>query len=289
MSARDFSILMLCNLCWAGNLAVGAWALGRHDVPPFMLAALRAGLVMLIMTPFLFRPKPRFFIRLIMVCICVGPLHLGFLYTGLQTASATGSGIVSQMLIPFAAILSIIFLRERPGGLTIVAIIGAFIGSVIMMYEPGRLQLDTGLIYVGAAYLALAAGSVLMRTVGDVDWRIYVAWVSVIVLPVMVVMSGLTEPGPITVWSQSKWPLMVAALYAALCVSILAHGQYFSLLQRHAVNRVVPLTIMTPLFAAILGIAFLGDALSSRMIIGALFILPCVYIIASHKPRKMEG
>lgn len=289
MAARDFFILMLCNLLWAGNLAVSAWALGHHDVPPFMLAALRAAIVMLIMAPFLLRPKPESFVRLILVCICVGPLHLGFLYTGLQTASATGSGIVSQMLIPFAAILSIIFLRERPGWVTILAIIGAFIGSVIMIYEPGQVQIDKGLLYVGAAYLALAAGSVLVRTVGAVDWRIYVAWVAVIVLPVMIVMSAMLEPSPLTVWTQSKWSLMLAALYASLCVSIVAHGQYFSLLQNYAVNRVVPLTIMTPLFAAILGVSFLGDAPSKRLFIGALFILPCVYIIASHKPRNMDG
>ena len=288
MATRDFIILMLCNLLWAGNLAVSAWALGHHDVPPFMLAALRAAIVMMIMTPFLFKPKPELFVRLILVCICAGPLHLGFLYTGLQTASATGSGIVSQMLIPFAAILSIIFLRERPGWVTILAIIGAFIGSVIMIYEPGQLQVDKGLLYVGAAYLALAAGSVLIRTVGSVDWRIYVAWVAVIVLPVMAIISAAVEPAPMDVWAQSKWPLMSAALYAALCVSIVAHGQYFSLLQRYAVNRVVPLTIMTPLFAAILGISFLGDAPTIRLLVGALFILPCVYIIASHKSRMRE-
>jgi len=288
MASRDFLVLMLCNLLWAGNLAVSAWALGRYDVPPFMLAALRAIIVLLIMTPFLFRPKPKFFVRLILVCICVGPLHLGFLYTGLQTASATGSGIVSQMLIPFAAILSIIFLRERPGWVTIVAIIGAFLGSVIMIYEPGQVQIDTGLIYVGGAYLALAAGSVLIRTVGDIDWRIYVAWVAVIVLPVMVIMSAIFEPSPSAVWADRKGPLIVAALYASLCVSIVAHGQYFSLLQRYAVNRIVPLTIMTPLFAAILGISFLGDEVSPGLIFGALLILPCVYIIASHKHSPME-
>ncbi len=287
MAARDFLILMLCNVLWAGNLAVSAWALGHHDVPPFMLASLRALIVMLIMTPFLFKPKPENFIRLILVCLCVGPLHLGFLYTGLQTASATGSGVVSQMLIPFAAILSIAFLKERPGWITIFAIIGAFIGSVIMIYEPGQVDLDIGLIYVGAAYLALAAGSVLIRTVGAVDWRIYVAWVAVTVLPTMVMMSMIFEPSPQDIWGQSKWPLMIAAVYAALCVSIVAHGQYFSLLQRYTVNRVVPLTLMTPVFAAILGITFLGDAPSKRLLVGALFILPCVYIIASNKTFKV--
>ncbi|WP_017930995.1 DMT family transporter [Robiginitomaculum antarcticum] len=289
MAARDFLIFIMCNLLWAGNLAVSAWALGRHGVPPFMLAALRAVIVFVIMTPFLFRPRPEHFSKLMLVCFCVGPLHLGLLYTGLQTASATGAGIVSQMLVPFAAVLSVIFLRERPSVITFTAIIGAFFGSCLMIYEPGGLSADTGLLYIGGAYFALAIGSVLIRTVGRVDWRIYVVWVAVIILPVMIAASLFFETGHTQIINQATWPLMIAGLYAALGVSIVAHGQYFALLQHYTVNRIVPLTIITPLFTALLGLTFLGENLSPKLVLGALFILPCVYIIATRQPEIAAG
>jgi len=75
---------MICCLGWAGNFVVSAWALGNNLVPPFMLAAVRASIVILIMGVFLFKKRPEKFGLLLVVCACVGPIHLGFLYTGLQ-------------------------------------------------------------------------------------------------------------------------------------------------------------------------------------------------------------
>lgn len=271
---------MLCCLCWAGNFAVSAWALGSSPVPPFMLAFIRSMIVLIFMSPFVFIKPPKHWIRLLLVCACAGPIHLAFLYTGLQTASASGSSIVAQMLIPFAAILSVIFLREKIGVIRTFGIIGAFIGTIIMIYEPGALSFDIGLVYIIIAYFSLAVGSILMKTVGDVDWKQYVVWVAVMVFVSMGLGTTLFETGQAAVWESSKWPLLIAATYAAFAVSIVAHGQYFKLIRKYDVSLVVPLTLVMPLFASILGVVFLKEIIFMRYYIGAALILPCVYIIA---------
>ncbi len=283
MRVFDFLILMLCCLCWAGNFAVSAWALGESPVPPFMLAFVRSGIVLLLTFPFLRIKPPKHWIILAIVCACVGPIHLGFLYTGLQTASASGSSIVAQMLIPFATILSVIFLRERIGWMRSLGIIGAFVGTIIMIYEPGALAFDMGLIYIVLAYFSLAVGSVLMKKVGDVDWRQYVVWVAGMIFIFMGSSTLLFETGQADVWSNSKWPLLIAATYAAIAVSIFAHGQYFQLIQKYEVTLIVPLTLIMPVFACILGVLFLQETIFPRYYIGAALILPCVYIIAKRK------
>lgn len=288
MRASDFLLLMLCCLCWAGNFAVSAWALGSSPVPPFMLAFIRSIIVLIFMSPFIFIKQPKHWIRLLLVCACAGPIHLAFLYTGLQTASASGSSIVAQMLIPFAAILSVIFLREKIGLIRGLGIIGAFIGTIIMIYEPGALSFDIGLIYIIIAYLSLAVGSILMKTVGDVDWKQYVVWVAVMVFVSMGLGTALFETGQAAVWDSSKWPLLIAATYAAFTVSITAHGQYFKLIRKYDVSLVVPLTLVMPVFASILGVVFLKETIFIRYYIGAALILPCVYIIAKRgKPTAM--
>ena len=207
-------------------------------------------------------------------------MHLGFLYTGLQTASASGSSIVAQMLIPFATILSVIFLREKIGWVRSLGIIGAFIGTMIMIYEPGALSFDIGLVYIVIAYFSLAVGSILMKKVGDVDWRQYVVWVALMVLFSMGAASALFETNQAEIWTHSKWPLLIAAGYAAIAVSIVAHGQYFQLIKKYDVSLIVPLTLIMPLFACILGVVFLKETIFIRYYIGAALILPCVYIIA---------
>lgn len=267
---------------------MSSWALGGDNtlfpnavsVPPFMLAAVRAMIVIILMFPFFKIKAPERWGRLLLVCLCVGPIHLGFLYTGLITAPASGSAIVSQMLIPFGTILSVIFLGEKVGWIRTFGIVGAFIGTIIMIYEPGALSLDIGLLYVIAAYFALAVGSVLMKAVGEVDWRQYVLWMATLVLPVMAAASALFETDHAQVWELSRWPLLIAAAYAAICVTIIAHGQYFKLIKLYDVSLVVPLMLMVPVFASILGVVFLNETIFMRYYIGAAIILPCVYLIA---------
>lgn len=266
--------MMLCCLAWAANFVVSAWAVGNNPVPPFMLAATRAAIVLLIMGFVLFKPRPEKFGLLLVVCACVGPLHLGFLYTGLQTASASGSSIVSQILIPFATILSVLFLSEKVGWRRILAIVGAVIGVVIMVYEPGALSFDVGLIYIVFAYFALAVGSIVMKRVGDIDWKQYVTWMAVVVLLIMTPASFFFESGQGEVWAESKLPLLIAASYAAIAITIFAHGQYFTLVKRYDISVVVPLTLMVTVFACILGVIFLKETLYPRYIFGALLILP---------------
>lgn len=271
---------MLCCLCWGGNFVVTAWALGGSSVPPFMLAGTRAALVLIPMSYFLFRPLPDQFLRLLFVCFCVGPMHLGLLYTGLQTAPASGASIISQSLIPLASILSVVWLKEKIGWRRSLAIFGALIGVCIMIYEPGVLSFDVGLLYVLGAYGALAVGTVVMRRVTNVDWRVYVAWTAVMVLVMCALASVFFESNHAQIWDADRVPLLIAATYAAISVSIIAHGQYFRLLQTYPVNRVVPLTIMVTVFATILGVLLLDETLYPRYIVGAALILPCVWFIA---------
>jgi len=271
---------MLCCLFWGGNFVVGAWALGNNPVPPFMLAAVRAAVVLIFMGVFLFKPLPEKFGLLLIVGLCVGAVHLGFLYTGLQTASASGTSILSQMMIPLATLMSVFFLKEKIGRIRTGAIVAAFIGVCIMVYEPGGLSLNLSLVYILCAYVSLALGSVLMRKVGDIDWRIYVSWMSLLLLFASGAASILFETGQMMTVQKNGVPLLIAAVYGAVFVSIFAHGQYFRLLQSYDVAVIVPLTIMTTVFATILGVLLLNETLKPRYIIGALVILPCVFVIA---------
>jgi len=283
MKPADILIMMMCCLAWAMNFVVSAWAVGSNPVPPFMLAATRAAIVLLLMGWVLFRPKPEKFGLLLIVCACVGPIHLGFLYTGLQTASASGSSIVSQMLIPFATILSVVFLGEKVGWRRCVAILGAITGVVIMVYEPGALGFDIGLILIILGYFSLAVGSAVMKRVGNIDWTQYVTWMALIVLLITAPISWVFESGQGEVWATSKLPLLIAGGYAGIFVTILAHGQYFNLVRKYDISVVVPLTLMTTVFACVLGVLILKETLHMRYIIGALLILPCVWYIATRQ------
>ena len=144
-----------------------------------------------------------------------------------------------------------VWLKEYIGLKRSLAIVGALIGVIIMIYEPGALDFDIGLIYILGAYVSLAVGTVAIRKIPDVDWRIYVAWTSVLVLILSSAASFLFESNHAEIWKVDKGPLLIAAAYAAIAVSVIAHGQYFRLLQSYPVNRVVPLSILVTVFATL--------------------------------------
>ena len=279
---------MLCCLAWGGNFVVGAWALSTSSVPPFLLSAVRAVIVLMFFGFFLFKPRPDNFPLLLLVCATAGFIHLGFLYTGLQTAPAGGSSIIAQMLVPMATFLSVIFLKEKVSLIRGGAIAAAFLGVSFMVYQPDALSFDWGLIYILLGYTSLAASSVMMRRVGEVDWRVYVAWTALLVLIGASFTTFFFENDHVEVLKNNTVPLFFSAVYAAVFVSIFAHGQYFRLLQKYDVSIVVPLTLMMTVFAIVLGILFLDEVLYPRYMIGAIIILPCVYIIARRqKPKEV--
>jgi len=116
------------------------------------------------------------------------------------------------------------------------------------------------------AYLSLAVGSVLMKKVGDISWQVYVAWMAFLVLVVMSFATSVFESGHVEIWREAKVPLLITAVYGALAVSIIAHGQYFDLIKKYEVSVIVPLTLYY---------------------VGAALIFPCVYIIARRAQKSV--
>ena len=286
MRAFDFFILTLCCFVWGSNFVISKWMLTDLAIPPLFFAAVRFGVVAILLAKFLF-PIPKGFVRLCMAGICVGAVHLAFLYTGLKTAPASSGSIVAQMQIPFVVLLSVVFLGERIGLWRTLGIIGAMAGVVILVYDPGALGFDTGLIYIILSYLSLAVGAVLIKGVGDIGPMQYVAWMGVLAVPILGLGSFLFEANQITLGVAAGWKMGFGIAFCVLATSIFAHGQYFRLLKRYDVSMVVPLTLMIPFWAVLQGVLIRGEPLGPRFLLGAAFILVSVYVIAK-RTRSAE-
>lgn len=263
------------------------WMLSDLALPPLFFAAVRFSLVALLMSPFLF-PIPKHFLKLCLAGLCVGALHLAFLYTGLKTAPAGASAIVSQMMIPFATILSVVFLHEKIGLKRGLGICGALIGVIILIFNPDGMAFDVGLIYIAIAFFIVAVGSVLIKGVGDIGPFQYLAWMGILAVPSLGIASFLMETGQIEAAKASGSGLIIGVLYTAILASIFAHGQYFRLLKTYDVSLVVPLTLMSPFWAVILGILIRGEPFGTKLVVGSIFILASVFIIARRQNHLLD-
>jgi len=78
-----------------------------------------------------------------------------------------------------------------------------------------------------------------------------------------------------------------ATVFAVVGVSIFGHGAFYHLIKKYDISLLSPLTLMTPVWGVILSIILLGDAITARLILGAVISLGGVFVIAVRPNRSM--
>ncbi|WP_330970776.1 DMT family transporter, partial [Lysobacter sp. A3-1-A15] len=116
--------------------------------------------------------------------------------------------------------------------------------------------------------LALAFGTVLMKRLRGLDVFSMQGWTALVSVLPLLAMSMVFEPGGFAQVQQASWVAWAGVAYAAFMSSLLGHGLYYVLIQRHPVAQVMPWLLLTPVLAVALGIAFWGDRPGPAMWIG---------------------
>jgi len=266
-------LLLLICLLWAGNFLAAAYAVRFFE--PMTFTVLRFGLVLLLLLPWLRRPAQEQWLRLICCCWTMGAIHFGLVFFALErSADLSSIALLMQVYIPLSTLLAVLLLGERIGWRTTSGIVIAFGGVMVMGLDPLVLaQLDV-LVLVLASALSLAVGTVLMRNLKGIGVFSFQAWNAALSLPLLLIAAFLLE-SPLTELTEPIHTPMawVAVSYSAIAASIIGHGGFYWLVQRHEVNRITPFLLLVPLLSVLLGIAVWGDRPGPRLMIGGGLIL----------------
>ena len=285
MPARDLTLVLLVVLAWSINFLTSALAL--REIPPFLFTALRFALLALPLVFMLKRPAPGQWPRLIAVALLVGVFHFGLSFTALKLAGDLSSpAIVMQSYVPMTTLLAWWLLGERFAWRTGLAIALSFAGVLVLGFDPLVLDrpLSLVLMLISAGFLAL--GTVLMKGLRGLDVFSQQGWTAVFSVLPLLAISLVFEPGGLAQLPQASLIAWGGALYAAFVSSLLGHGIYFVLVQRHPVAQVTPWLLLVPVFAVSLGIAFWGDRPGPRLFVGGAMVLGGVLIIALRSLAK---
>jgi O-acetylserine/cysteine efflux transporter len=279
MPPRDIVLVLLICIAWAFNFLTSALAM--REIPPFLFTALRFALLAVPLAFFLKRPAPGQWPRLVAIALCVGVLHFGLSFSALKLAGDLSSpAIVMQSYIPMTALLAWWVLGERFAWRTGLAIAVSFAGVLVLGFDPLVLDQPASLLLMLVAAALLAIGTVLMKGLRGMDVFSQQGWTAVMsVLPLLAISAWL-EPGAIARLPQASWVAWAGALYAAFLSSLLGHGLYYVLVQRHPVAQVTPWLLLVPVLAVALGIVFWGDRPGPRLWIGGAMVLGGVLIVA---------
>lgn len=258
------------------------------EIPPTFYAAMRMAAVALILAPFL-RWRPGKMKMLFLAALCFGCFNYVFLLNGVKLATASASAIANQLYVPFATVLSVLFLKEAIGWRRIVGISLAFAGVAIIAISrdqaaPGvRIGIGVGL--VAAATLVEAMGSILVKkATGFKPWEL-LAWFGLIGAPFLFVASALLERGQIAALAASDKKIVIGAiLYSALIASVFGHTAYYWLIQRRPVSEIAPSSLLTTFFGIAFSVALLNEPFTLVFAVGGLMTLAGVGIVVLRTP-----
>ena len=288
MPPRDLALVLIICLAWAGNFLSSAYAL--REIPPVLFTALRFVMLALPLLYWMKRPAPGQWPRLIAVGLCVGVLHFALSFTALKLAGDLSSpAIVMQSYVPMTALLAWAMLGERFGWRTGLAIAVSFAGVLVLGFDPLVLDRPMALVLMLVSAVFLAIGTVLMKGLRGLDVFSQQGWTAVVSVLPLLALSLVFEPGAIARLPSVSWVGWGGALYAAFISSLLGHGLYYTLVQRHPMAQVMPWLLLTPVFAVGLGIAFWGDRPGPRLLLGGAMVLGGVLIIALRTLAKARG
>jgi len=288
MPPRDLVLVLIICLAWAGNFLSSAYAL--REIPPVLFTALRFVMLALPLLYWMKRPAPGQWPRLIAVGLCVGVLHFALSFTALKLAGDLSSpAIVMQSYVPMTALLAWAMLGERFGWRTGLAIAVSFAGVLVLGFDPLVLDRPMALVLMLVSAVFLAIGTVLMKGLRGLDVFSQQGWTAVVSVLPLLALSLVFEPGAIARLPSVSWVGWGGALYAAFVSSLLGHGLYYTLVQRHPMAQVMPWLLLTPVFAVGLGIAFWGDRPGPRLLLGGAMVLGGVLIIALRTLAKARG
>jgi len=288
MPLRDILLALLICVAWAGNFLTSALAL--REMPPLLFSGLRLALVALMLGAFLRRPAPGQWPRLLAIALCTGVLHFGLSFWSLKLAGDLSSpAIVMQSYVPMSVLLAWMLLGERFAWRTGTAIALSFGGVLVLGFDPLVLDNPASLLMMLVSAFFLAVGTVLMRGLGGVDRYGMQAWTAVIGVGPLLLLSLWLEPGGFARLPGLGATAWIGVAYAAVVASLIGHGIYYTLVQRHPVARVMPWLLLTPVFAIGLGIAFWGDRPGPKLLIGGAMTLVGILLIALRSQAKARA
>jgi len=176
--------------------------------------------------------------------------------------------------VPMSTLLAVLVLGERIGWRTTAGILIAFAGVLVMGLDPLVLaQMDVVVLVLLAAF-SLALGTMLMRRLEGISVLNFQAWNALLSLPLLIALTLLLgQPLLPETEALARGSVWGAIAYSAIGASIVGHGGFYWLIQRHEVNTVTPYLLLVPVLAVILGIVFWGDRPGPRLMLGGGMVL----------------
>jgi drug/metabolite transporter (DMT)-like permease len=281
------ALIFIAPALWSVNYLVARWAPGV--IAPHALALGRWVVAALVLAIFCHREiaAKRQLIRAeALHFLVLGALGMwvcgAFVYIGGRSTAAVNIGLLYAASPVLIALFSAIWLRERFGPLQALGVALALAGVLHVLVRGqwaalAELRLNPGDLWIAVAVICWTAYSLLLR-----------AWPSAfspLARLTLVACGGIVVLIPFTLWeaqfwlsSELSWRSAGLVLAAALIPGAAAYGAYSTMQRTLGAARVSVVLYLGPLYSALIGWAVLGERIEVFHAVGALLILPGIWL-----------
>lgn len=286
MNPAHLLLTIAVMLVWGGSFVVAKLAI--TDMPPMLFMGIRYVVTGVILLPFMLRERSRLG-QVFGISITLGFLHFACGFTGLLGVDASISVMLMQAQVPFAALLAVMFFKERIGWRGGLGMLVAFVGVFLLAGEPRTASAPVSVALIVMAAFLWAVSAIQVKRLGKMDPFALNGWVALFAAPQMLAASYWLETGHRTALMTIGGAVWFGFAYLILAVTIFGYGVWYWLLQRYEVNRVLPLTLLTPIFGFLAGAIFLGEETGPMRLLGTLIVLAGVGAIVLQRTPVARG
>ncbi len=285
MAPQHLLLMLLICTIWGFNFVAAKVGVGQ--MPPLLFVGLRFLILMIVLAPFL-KFAPGRMRDVILIALFNGAIHFALMFIGVALTAASVVAVVVQLNVPFATILSIVFLGEVVRWRRWLGMACTFLGVTVISFDPHVFDSLTGILFSAAAALSGAIAAILMRRLTGVGMFQLQSWTAVITAPLLLLSSILFETGQLEAIANADAIGWGALLFTALGASLIGHNGYYYLLQRYEVSLIAPLSLLAPILGVVFGVWILAEPLTSRLLLGALIAFAGVGILAIRGRQTVE-
>ena len=258
----------------------------NNSVPPILMASLRMGLVLIILIPFWkFKiPEKKYLPSLISFSISMGVMVYVFMTLALYYSNIISPIIVgSQLAIPFGILASALILNENISLKKWLLIFSAFIGVLIIFFDPKLIDNFLGLFFASLMAFSFALSQVFSRKLRDLDISLTNAFTGLFGFTILLAVSHFIEGDTILNITSIKLNSWLLISYQAIVVSLGAHLLMFYLYKFYTVGQIFPSYSLFPVFGIGLTFLIFGEVPSILFFIGGIIVISSVFLL--HKIR----
>ncbi len=271
--------------------------IGVHEVPPFLLAALRFAVAGLVLFGWMIAqgeslPNRRQWMSIFLLAFLIFVVDYGLLFWAEQRVPSGIAAVMMATIPAFMALSEILFLRTQKLTIRLALALLIGIGGVAVLMSRslnlGGAPIDTtGAVALIIGSISWSIGSILTRKLPLPTSKVMSSGAQMLTGGVFLALASAAlgefhSFHPSTV-SRNAW---LSLLYLIVLGSIIGFTAYVWLIHHESPTKVGTYAYVNPVVAVVIGYFLGGEALDTRTILGTLCILVSVLVITTTRSKK---